>query len=102
MPKGSRPLGTENPIINPKNSRNTMAEIFAPAIDAFKECAAFFMFLAAAIAIGYAFYGVLFLVFGHKSELVRVIWYAITNTKTEKRNGRTVPIRNGEVSPNVA
>lgn len=79
-----------------------MAEIFAPAIDAFKESAAFFLFLAAIVAIEYAIYGALYLAFGSKSELIRVIWYAITNTKTVKRDGRTMPISNSKINDNVA
>ena len=71
-----------------------MAEIFAPMLEAFKECAAFILFIALCVACGYLFYGTLYLLFGHKSETIRVIWYALTNTKTTKRNGRTMPIRN--------
>lgn len=79
-----------------------MAEIIAPAVDAFKECVAFVFFIAAMVAFSYAFYGLLFLAFGHKSETIRVIWYNITNTKTRKRNGRTMPIRKHKVKSNVA
>lgn len=71
-----------------------MAEIFAPMLDAFEECAAFVLFMAFTVACSYAFYLVLYIMFGHKSETIRVLWYGITFQKTEKRNGRTMPIRN--------
>lgn len=79
-----------------------MAEIFAPMLDALKECAALVIFIALCVACGYLFYGTLYLLFGHKSETIRVIWYGITFQKTEKRNGRTMPIRNQKATRTAA
>ena len=72
----------------------TMAEIFMPMLDALKECAAFTIFMVFSVAFGYLFYGALYLLFGHKSETIRCIWYCINGIKTYKRNGKIYPIRN--------
>lgn len=73
-----------------QNKPITMAEIFMPLY----ECFAFIAFIATVVAISYTFVGILYIFFAHKSEIVRCLWYSMTGTKTVKRNGRTMPIRN--------